>query len=80
MPLTEKMSPQDFLRYAASHPWIDKVPDEYQDHPVCVGCEQIALRDRGWDTERWAHCPNCHRTFRCEKTLKEYMEEKLYRR
>ncbi|MEC0265143.1 hypothetical protein [Paenibacillus anseongense] len=76
----DEMSPQDFMRYAASHPWIDEVPERYANHPVCPQCEQIALRDKGWSEEKWAHCPNCHRTFKSTMSLKEYMKEQLYRR
>lgn len=76
----EKMAPQDFLKYAASNPMIREVPAEYKDHPMCPGCEKIALRDRGWNEHKWAQCPSCNRRFQAEVSLYEYMQDKLYRR
>lgn len=79
----EKMSPQEFLKYAASHPWLKTEIDaykEYREHPICPGCEQIALRDKGWKEEKWAQCPNCHRRFQATINLYDYVKEQLYRR
>lgn len=78
------MQPQEVLKRASSHPWIlegvkpKDIPKEYREHPICPSCERIALRDKGWKEERWAQCPSCHRRFKAEKTLHEYIEEKLY--
>lgn len=80
----EELSPQDVLRHATDHPWLldgvqpKDIPKTYRDHPICPSCERIALRDKGWREERWAQCPHCHRRFKAEVTLQEYIEQKLY--
>lgn len=79
----EAMTPQEFLKYATSHPWLEGELDtyrQYQDHPICPGCEGIALRDKGWKEEKWSQCPRCHRRFKADINLYDYVKEQLYRR
>lgn len=68
------MLPDKILSHLTEHDWIDQEFREYLNHPVCPRCERIALRDKGKAT-----CPHCHHTFEPSATVKEYIENQLYR-
>lgn len=70
-----------YKRHAGSHPWIGRAggANKHIQHPVCPRCEKIALRDKGWNTNRMARCPACGWSGRATKLLNEYLDDKMYR-
>lgn len=72
------MSLEKFKAHATSHPWIGKDP-AYNDHPICPRCEKIALRDKGWHTNRVVRCPACGYHGVSTVRLKAYVNQGLYR-
>lgn len=78
--LRSRITVNDFKRHATSHPWIGGSGDKHVEHPVCEKCEKIALRDKGWASNRMARCPSCGWSGRATTLLKEYIQEELYRR
>lgn len=71
-----------YKRHASSHPWIGNRggAKAHIEHPVCPRCEKIALRDKGWQSNRMARCPACGWSGRATTLLNEYIQDELYRR
>lgn len=76
--LTRSISQQEWQRHATSHPWIGN-DQSYNEHPVCPRCEKVALRHKGWTTNRIARCPACGWTGRAPTLMREYKQQKLWR-
>ena len=69
---------EKFKQHATSHTWIGNAP-QYNDHPICPSCEKIALRDKGWSTNRIARCPACGYHGVSNMRLQAYVNQGLYR-
>lgn len=80
--ITRSVTMDQYKIHASSHPLIGGTGGikKHIEHPVCPYCEKIALRTKGWEVNRTAHCPACGWNGRADKLLNEYLQDNLHRR
>ncbi|MFT9498256.1 hypothetical protein [Anaerosolibacter sp.] len=75
-----------YLRHTEENEWLGKsgmteeqLLKEFGSQPVCPKCERPAWRDKGWKKEKRAQCNHCGWAGIASVTVKEYMENKMYK-
>jgi predicted RNA-binding Zn-ribbon protein involved in translation (DUF1610 family) len=75
-----------YVKHVEQNKWLGKsgmtqeqLLKEYGHLPVCPKCERPAWRDKGWKEEKRIQCNHCGYSGTSTVTVKEYIEQQMFK-